>query len=110
MACFLDRPLTPDATEAVSNHCSFEQMRNNAMVNRVAHCYTDIFDLTQSKFMRKGVIGDWKNYFTEEQNRAFNKLYNKKMQGSGLELIFEPEEIDTRKNDEGEVTTIKLEN
>ncbi|GBM61530.1 hypothetical protein AVEN_85818-1, partial [Araneus ventricosus] len=56
------------------------------------------------------VIGDWKNYFTEEQNRAFNKLYNEKMQGSGLELIFDPEEIDTRNNDEGEVTTTKLEN
>ncbi|GBO11892.1 hypothetical protein AVEN_221423-1, partial [Araneus ventricosus] len=53
MACFLDRPLTPDATEAVSNHCSFEQMKNNAMVNRASQVYTDLFDLTQSKFMRK---------------------------------------------------------
>ncbi|GBO37147.1 hypothetical protein AVEN_270915-1 [Araneus ventricosus] len=56
------------------------------------------------------VIGDWKNYFTEEQNRAFNKLYNEKMQGSGLEFIFDPEEIDTRNKDEGEVTTTNLEN
>ncbi|GBO22139.1 Sulfotransferase family cytosolic 1B member 1 [Araneus ventricosus] len=110
MACFLDRPLTPDATEAVSNHCSFEQMKNNAMVNRATQVYTDLFDLTQSKFMRKGVIGDWKNYFTEEQNSAFNKLYNEKMQGSGLELIFEPEEINNLNNNEGKVTTNKLEN
>ncbi|GBM30077.1 hypothetical protein AVEN_111667-1, partial [Araneus ventricosus] len=50
IACFLDRPLTPDATEAVSNHCSFEQMRNNAMVNRAD---SDFFDMTQGRFMRK---------------------------------------------------------
>lgn len=49
-----------------------------------------------------GIIGDWKNYFTDDQNIAFSKLYNEKMQNSNLELIFDPEEIDNRNNN-GEV-------
>ncbi|CAL1271670.1 unnamed protein product [Larinioides sclopetarius] len=110
IASFLDRPLSPDAIEAISNHCTFEQMKSNNMVNREVLPITDLFDMTQSKFMRKGIIGDWKNYFTEEQNIAFNKLYNEKMQGSGLELIFDPEEIDNRNNNGETATTNKLDN
>lgn len=45
-----------------------------------------------------GIIGDWKNYFTEEQNIEFTKLYNEKMKDSNLELLFDPEEIDNRNN------------
>jgi len=41
-----------------------------------------------AQFMRKGEIGDWKNYFTEEQNRRFDEIYNRRMAGSGLELDF----------------------
>ena len=41
-----------------------------------------------ASFMRKGEVGDWRNYFTEEQSRRFDELYEKKLAGSGLELEF----------------------
>ncbi|XP_071484121.1 sulfotransferase 1C2-like [Diadema antillarum] len=44
---------------------------------------------SEGSFMRKGAIGDWKNYFSAEQNRRFDELYAKEMAGSGLELQFE---------------------
>ena len=40
-------------------------------------------------FIRKGQVGDWKNYFTEEQNKRFDSLYAKKIAGSGLEFEFD---------------------
>ncbi|PRD39238.1 UNVERIFIED_CONTAM: Sult1b1 [Trichonephila clavipes] len=110
IASFLERPLSADAIDAISNHCTFEQMKSNNMVNREVLPISDLFDMTQSKFMRKGIIGDWKNYFTEEQNIDFSKLYNEKMEGSGLEIIFDPEEIDNRNNNGGNVANGKLDN
>lgn len=89
---FLGRPLGPEALAAVAQHCSFDQMKNNNMVNREVLPISDLFDMTQSKFMRKGIIGDWKNYFTPEQSEAFNELYAKRMAGSQLDLVFEPQD------------------
>lgn len=31
-----------------------------------------------------GVIGDWKNQFTEAQNKQFNENYEKNMAGTSL--------------------------
>ena len=43
----------------------------------------------EGAFIRKGVIGDWKNYFSEEQNASFDQVYWKKIEGSGLNFDFE---------------------
>ena len=36
--------------------------------------------------IRKGKVGEWKNYFTEEQNQLFDKVFQEKMEGTGLRL------------------------
>ncbi|KAI8494213.1 sulfotransferase 1 [Branchiostoma belcheri] len=35
------------------------------------------------------VVGDWKNYFTDEQNQAFDAQYDEKLKGTGLDFEFE---------------------
>lgn len=37
---------------------------------------------------RKGTVGDWRNHFTKEQNKAFDPLYLEKMSGTGLQFDF----------------------
>ena len=45
-------------------------------------------NLNALPFMRKGVVGDWVNYFSEEQSAEFDAKYAQRMNGSGLEFEF----------------------
>jgi len=38
----------------------------------------------EATHLRKGIVGDWRNYFTEEQNKRFDDLYSQKMIKSSL--------------------------
>lgn len=35
-------------------------------------------------FIRKGIIGDWRNYFSEEQNRRLEEKFSEKMKDTDL--------------------------
>ena len=40
------------------------------------------------QFLRKGQVGDWRNFFTEEQSDRLDALCAEKMAGSGLVFEF----------------------
>ena len=40
------------------------------------------------RHMRKGIVGDWRSHFEDEQNRRFDALYLEKMVGTGLRFDF----------------------
>ncbi|KAI2662250.1 Sulfotransferase 2B1 [Labeo rohita] len=89
---FLQCPLTEDELILAQKHCSFNSMKENAMVN-----YTlipqEIMDHSKGKFMRKGKVGDWMNTFTEEQSRLVDDVYSSQMADSSLLFKWEcPEE------------------
>jgi hypothetical protein len=86
IADFLDLKLEPGLMEKVYEHCTFDSMKQNPMANRNSNY---LFDTNIGKFMRKGVVGDWKNYFTLAQNQVFQELYDKLMANSGLTFEFE---------------------
>ena len=39
-------------------------------------------------FFRKGVVGDWRNHFSEDQSARFDAVYEKRMAGTGLSFEF----------------------
>ncbi|XP_015912284.2 sulfotransferase 1A3 [Parasteatoda tepidariorum] len=90
---FLKQPLSVEEVDAIVNHCSFESMKTNKMVNRENLPISDLFDMTQSKFMRKGIIGDWKNYFTQEQSEEFDEVCSDRLSGCDLPILDDPEEV-----------------
>jgi len=82
---FLDIDLDDEQVNKVAQHCTFDSMKKNKMANRDVW----LLDQSVSKFMRKGEIGDWKNYFTFAQSDAFDAIYKQKMDGSGLDFQFD---------------------
>ena len=83
VASFLGKELSEDVMESILRKSSFQSMEKNPNIN-----YTGDpgFDLSASKFMRKGTVGDWKNYFNEEQMREVEQEYEQKVKSLGLFL------------------------
>lgn len=79
---------TPPAgvIEEVVKQCSFDSMQDNPSTN--FSWAKELRHPDQPPFMRKGKVGDWRNYFTAEQNAVFDALYVEKMKDSGLEFEF----------------------
>ena len=83
IADFLNKPLSDDLISRITEQCTF----NGMMKNPESYWLRGRED--GPKLLRKGVVGDWKNYFTPEQNARFEKEILAKLEGSGLEFNFE---------------------
>ncbi|XP_053555340.1 sulfotransferase 2B1 [Bombina bombina] len=91
---FLGCPMYSAEVDKVEQHCKFSVMSQNAMVNYTLIPY-NIMDHNQSKFMRKGVVGDWMQHFTQEQNSHFDKVFKEKMADCDMEFMWFLEEAPT---------------
>jgi hypothetical protein len=45
-------------------------------------------DCSIARFLRQGVVGDWRNHFTAEQNTRFNAVWEQKMGSTALHQYF----------------------
>ncbi|XP_034282540.1 sulfotransferase 2B1-like isoform X1 [Pantherophis guttatus] len=80
LSAFLDHPVQPDQAEYILEHCSFAVMKENIMVNYKL-VPPEIMDFQKSQFMRKGIVGDWRNHFSPKQSALFNEKYQQEMGG-----------------------------
>lgn len=85
---FLEKEVSEEVFHRILHHTSFQEMQKNTTTN-----YKDVpvaaMDHSVSPFMRKGISGDWKNYFTVAQNERFDEDYAEKMKGSTLAFRME---------------------
>ncbi|XP_039248783.2 uncharacterized protein LOC120326527 [Styela clava] len=88
IAKFLEKKLSDKQMDAISEHCTFGSMSKNKSTNMSAAAKYGM-DLTKSKFMRKGEVGDWKNHFTINQSSAFDTMYQDKIKETGFDIQFE---------------------
>ncbi|XP_054157896.1 sulfotransferase 1B1-like [Oppia nitens] len=86
---FLGKPkLSDDDMKQLTNHCSFDQMKYNPAVNYKHWDDLGFRDRNEAEFMRRGQIGDWKYYFSKEQNHTIDKLVKKYLQNK-IYFVFE---------------------
>ncbi|XP_041655859.1 cytosolic sulfotransferase 3-like isoform X2 [Cheilinus undulatus] len=81
LCCFLGLSPSAEEKERIMSAVQFSEMKTNKMVN---YSLFPGMDFTKSSFMRKGKVGDWKNYLTVAQNEKFDEDYKKKMKDPTL--------------------------
>ncbi|XP_074646371.1 sulfotransferase 1C2-like [Tubulanus polymorphus] len=86
ICAFLGKTLSVDKIDNIIEQTSFESMRDNPMTN---HSHSPYQDNSIFPFIRKGKIGDWKNYFTDEQCGIIDKIHEDRLAGTGLSFQFE---------------------
>ena len=90
MSEYLGQMFPEDVLTKIAEATSFENMSGNEEVKTNIlprahnHLRSDISD-----FFRLGSVGDWKNYFSQEQSEFIDRLYRKKLEVLGLQLEFE---------------------
>ena len=80
---FLGFKLSDEEAEAVEQECTFEAMKKKSNNTKFAKMFK------RSSHLRKGIVGDWKNHFSDAQLEEFNQLYKSRMGDTGLEFEFE---------------------
>lgn len=81
-----ENSITKEQTQIMCDYLKFDKMQKNPAVNLEPIIG---YDEQPVKFIRKGQIGDWKNYMDEEMSGRFDKWIEEKFGGSGLEFEYE---------------------
>lgn len=89
IAEFFGRNLTDDEINAVAEHCSFQHMTENPTVNY--HHWDDLGlrKKGEAKFLRKGVVGDWRNYITSDMDGKINRWIDTQFSGLNEHFIYD---------------------
>ncbi|WP_372367678.1 sulfotransferase domain-containing protein [Candidatus Uabimicrobium sp. HlEnr_7] len=84
VANFIDISLNDTLRKSVATKSSFASMKSNSLANLDWVPQRKGFP----KHMRRGIIGDWRNYFSDAQNAIFDDLCKKKLAGTELTFDF----------------------
>ncbi|XP_012714622.2 sulfotransferase 2B1 isoform X2 [Fundulus heteroclitus] len=82
---FLCCNLSEEVIQKIAEHCSFQSMKANTMSN-FSLVPKEYMDSDKSPFLRKGIVGDWKNHFTSEQLARFQSVIDKELEGENFSL------------------------
>lgn len=90
-ATFLNKIMSDEQVDKLCDHLSFNNMKTNRAVNLEAILEKSFgksyLEGTDLRFIRKGQIGDWKNYMSDDLSRRFDEWADQHLKGT--ELSFE---------------------
>jgi hypothetical protein len=74
LADFLGKDLTEDQVQRIVDHTSLKSMKGRKSAKMGSEDAKAVVDESKSAFVRKGVVGDWKNHFSQEESHYINDL------------------------------------
>ena len=83
LADFLKHPLSVDKIDDLVQHLSFSNMKQRAADKMGGE------NSSLAKFYRKGVVGDWKNYFEGEKLEQWDAWIAKNLESTDIDFSFE---------------------
>ena len=86
IANFLSTSLTTDQIKRIVSLVSVKSMQENPKLDVLVTSY---MDRSKGRFIRKGEVGDWKNVFSDDENKAFDSLYEQFVTETGIWHRFE---------------------
>eukprot|EP00092_Neocalanus_flemingeri_P039868 GFUD01043423.1.p1 GENE.GFUD01043423.1~~GFUD01043423.1.p1 ORF type:complete len:322 (+),score=76.56 GFUD01043423.1:113-1078(+) len=85
IANFLEKDISDEQIGIIRRHTSFASMKANPMTNGSKIPKIE----GESDFLRKGKVGDWKNYFSSEQNEKMENWIENNNQDNKIPMVFE---------------------
>lgn len=93
LAKYLGKDLNEDQIKSIMDYCSFNKLKSNpafeTKMNLMSEGKEAQPQVKTLKLFRKGEIGDWKNYFTEEMSKRVDELVEANLKYS-RPLKYEP--------------------
>ena len=84
IAKFINQDISKELVDEIAHKTTFANMKKDSSANY--EWMNKHRRSTATTFMRKGEVGDWKNYFTPEQSARLDAVYDNKMKKIGIEL------------------------
>ena len=85
IANFINQPISDKVADVITEKTSVKHM--SAVANEVMK-QMPMWNSEKSKFVRKGTVGDWMNYFSEEQSHYVDEKCQKYLEPLGLKFEY----------------------
>lgn len=82
VAKYLDVNLTDDEVAIIKERCTFEYMKASSTGTPLQDAF---------KLFRKGKVGNWKKYFSEEQSLRVDAMMKEKLGDTDLKIVYDME-------------------